>query len=157
LPLGGSDAAILLRDVMINAASIEQMKLLILLTAAGMRLPLLTAQQTPNVAGTWKFTVQLDGGGVGEPTFVFQQTGTRLSGTYSWRLGEHKVTGSLEGNRITFEFPFERDGVAAKAVYEGKVESATTLSGTVKFTAGGDEASGKWTARKTGAATNSKK
>ena len=48
------------------------MRLLILFTAAGMALPLLTAQQTPNVAGTWKFTVQLDGGGTGEPTFVLR-------------------------------------------------------------------------------------
>jgi hypothetical protein len=98
-----------------------------------------------DISGTWAFSVDLDDGGHGDPTFVFKQEGEKLTGTYSGPLGEHKVTGTVKGDKAVFGFEFSREGENVKATYTGTIESPTKMTGTVDFSG---LARGKWTATK---------
>jgi hypothetical protein len=98
-----------------------------------------------DISGTWKFSVDLDNGSHGEPTFVFKQEGEKLTGTYNGPLGEHKVTGTVTGAKAVFGFDFTQDGQTLKATYTGTIESPTKMTGTVEFTGA---TRGKWTATK---------
>lgn len=106
-------------------------------------LPMLAA----DISGKWQFSVDLDGGGHGDPTFAFQQKGNALTGTYTGPIGEQKVTGTIKGNDAEFGFSFERDGNKVKVTYSGKIETAKTMSGAVKFE-GAQQGGGHWTATK---------
>jgi hypothetical protein len=105
----------------------------------------LVAQPARDVSGIWKFKVELQGGATGEPTFALKQTGKQVAGTYTGPLGEFKVSGTVEADRVTLTFDFEQEGTAIKATYQGKLVSETAMTGSVIFAPGG---AGKWTAQK---------
>lgn len=107
--------------------------------------PVAGGQDTPaDVAGTWNLTVDI-GGTTATPTVTFKQDGETLTGTYSSQmLGEQKVTGTIKGNAITFEFTASFDGNAVKVTYSGTVDQAT-MKGKVNL---GDVAEGTFTAKK---------
>ena len=98
-----------------------------------------------DISGTWKFSVDLDSGGHGDPTFVFKQEAEKLTGTYNGPLGEYKVTGAVTGAKAVFGFNFAVDGQTGKVTYTGTIESPTKMTGTIEFT---DGERGKWTATK---------
>jgi len=98
-----------------------------------------------DITGTWSFSVDLESGGHGDPTFVFKQEGENLTGTYSGPVGEHKVTGIVKGNQAVFGFEFKNEDQTVKATYTGTIESQTKMTGTVEFSGG---PKGKWTATK---------
>lgn len=100
-----------------------------------------------DISGTWNFSVDLDEGGHGDPTFVFREEGENLTGTYSGPLGEQKVTGTVKGDQAVFGFEAKQDDQTFKATYMGKIESPTKMTGTVEFSGG---PKGKWTATKKG-------
>lgn len=112
--------------------------------AALLSLPMLAA----DISGTWKFSVDLDGGGHGDPTLVLTQNGSKVTGTYSGPAGEQKVSGTVSGNTATFGFTSQRDGATVKTTYTAKIESAKAMSGTVQFENPQGNAAGKWTATK---------
>jgi len=99
-----------------------------------------------DISGTWKFSVDLDGGGHGEPTFVLKQEGEKLTGTYSGPLGEYKVTGTVTGAKAVFGFDYKLDGQSGKATYTATIEGPTKMAGTIEFSDNGER--GKWTATK---------
>ena len=102
-----------------------------------------------SLAGNWKFTVDLSDGSRGTPSFTLQQNGGKLTGSYHGPLGERTVTGTVDGERVAFSFEFERGGSTGKAVYEGKIEGPTHMSGTVKFVSGSEtRMTGNWAATK---------
>jgi len=101
-----------------------------------------------DISGTWQFSVDLDGGGHGDPIFVFKQEGEKLTGTYSGPLGEYKVTGTVTGAKAVFGFDFKQDDMSGKAKYTATIESPTKMTGTVEFTDNGGGERGKWTATK---------
>lgn len=96
-----------------------------------------------DLSGTWIFSVDLDSGGHGDPTFVLKQEGDKLTGNYNGPLGEQKVTGTVTGSKAVFGFEFSSDGQTVKATYTATVETAEKMSGTVEFSGG---PKGKWTA-----------
>ena len=98
-----------------------------------------------DISGTWLFSVDLDNGGHGDPTFVFKQEGEKLTGTYNGPLGEYKVAGTVTGSTAVFGFDFKDDGQTVKATYTGTIEGPTKMTGTVEFSVG---ERGKWTATK---------
>ena len=98
-----------------------------------------------DISGTWIFSVDLDSGGHGDPTFAFKQEGEKLTGTYNGPLGEYKVAGTVTGAKAVFGFDFTVDGQTGKATYTGTIESPTKMTGTVEFSNG---QRGKWTATK---------
>ena len=101
-----------------------------------------------NISGTWIFSVDLDSGGHGDPTFVFKQEGEKLTGTYKGPLGEYNVTGSVTGDKAVFGFDFKNDDLTGKATYTATIESPTKMKGTVEFTDNSGGERGKWTATK---------
>ncbi len=97
-----------------------------------------------DVAGTWAIAIEI-GGNTGTPTVTLKQEGESLTGTYSSQFfGEQKVTGTIKGNAITFEFTATLEGNAVKVVYSGTVDKAT-MAGKVSL---GDLGEGTFTAKK---------
>jgi hypothetical protein len=99
-----------------------------------------------DISGTWVFSVDLEDGGHGDPTFVFKQEGEKLTGTYSGPLGEQKVTGTVKGDKAAFGFEASRDGETIKAAYSASIESPSKMTGTVEFSGGNTR--GTWTGTK---------
>ena len=93
-----------------------------------------------DITGTRTFTVSLDGSPQNFPmTFVFKQTGEKLTGTQ----GENKLTGTVKGNNVTFVVEGKnKSGEPYKNTFNGKVELPTKLTGTCEFPKG----PGAWTA-----------
>ncbi|HSB12442.1 MAG TPA: hypothetical protein VLM38_23340 [Blastocatellia bacterium] len=100
-----------------------------------------------DISGTWQFSVDLDNGGHGDPTFVFKQDKETLTGSYDGPLGQYNITGTVKENKALFGFEFTNADQKRKATYTGTIESATKMSGTLQFT---DGPTGKWTATKKG-------
>jgi hypothetical protein len=101
-----------------------------------------------DISGKWSFSVDLDNGSHGSPAFIFEQKNDKLSGAYDGPLGQQKLTGTISGDTAQFAFEFTRDGETIKATYTAKIESATKMSGAVRFEGSGGSTSGKWTAVK---------
>ena len=97
--------------------------------------------QEVDVTGTgmWQFVVEL-GVGTGEPTFVFEQDGETVTGTYDGFLGTAEVTGTVEGDRIEFRF----GGAVGEAVFVGAIDGET-MKGTCDY---GGVTQGTWEAER---------
>ena len=79
------------------------------------------AVEAQDVAGRWVLSVDLSAGS-GDATFVFEVDGNDLTGTYSGTLGEHPVTGTIDGSSVTFGFNVDQVG---EVTFEGTVEGDT--------------------------------
>lgn len=92
-----------------------------------------------DVTGTWNAQVETDMGS-GTPTFVFEQKGETITGTYSGALGEAKLTGTVKGENIEWTVALDQ----GKLVYKGKLKG-DEMEGTVDLAG---QASGKFIAKK---------
>jgi hypothetical protein len=92
-----------------------------------------------SIAGNWVFDVNLDAGS-GQASFTFQVDGTTLTGTYGGVLGEHDITGTIEGNVIRFGFESPDagriffDGVVQGDRIEGTCDYGAVGSGSFRGT-----------------------
>lgn len=91
------------------------------------------AIEAQEIAGTWVLSVDLSAGS-GDATFVLEQRGDSIFGTYSGVLGEQQVKGTLEGNRVRFSFS---EGQVGTVSYDGTVEG-NTMSGRCSYGMLGD-------------------
>jgi hypothetical protein len=82
-----------------------------------------------DISGTWSAAVMLDAGS-GTATFVFQQQGTALSGTYSGVLGDAKVTGTVMGDKVEWSFD---GGQAGKVSFQGTLDGPAKIKGTAEY------------------------
>jgi hypothetical protein len=82
------------------------------------------AGQGINVTGEWAFDVTTDQGS-GTPTITFKQDGEKLTGKYVGTLGTADLTGTVNGNAITFTFTVDVQGQQAPVTYKGTVEKNT--------------------------------
>jgi hypothetical protein len=82
-----------------------------------------------DITGTWAVSVMLDAGS-GTATFVFDQKGENLTGTYSGVLGDAKVTGSVKGNQVEWSF---EGGPAGKVSFQGTLDGTTKMKGTAEY------------------------
>src|SRR5690242_881964 len=116
-------------------------KLMLIVFVAGLAcMPLLAH----DVSGNWEFNVDTSAGS-GSPSFVFAQSGEKITGTYSGLFGKADVTGTVKGDQIDFSFKFEYSGQSGVAHYTGVIESDKKMNGKVAF---GDLGEGTWTATK---------
>ncbi|MGH9855774.1 MAG: hypothetical protein ACREBD_38560 [Blastocatellia bacterium] len=101
-----------------------------------------------DISGTWAFSVSMEDPGGPQnvsSTFVFKQEGEKLTGSQSGGSGENKVTGTVKGNKVTFNVEGKnRSGEPYKTPFTGTIESPAKMSGAVEFVKG----PGKWTATK---------
>jgi hypothetical protein len=110
---------------------------------AGLILMLATvvALSAADVSGTWTANVMLDAG-AGVATFVFEQKGETLSGTYTGVVGQAKVTGTVKGDQVEWSFD---GGQAGQVRYLGTLDGASKMKGTTEYAALGK---GTFTAEK---------
>jgi hypothetical protein len=111
--------------------------------AVGLAAVQATAQQS-NLSGNWIFDVTVDGN-VTHPVITFTQDGQELSGRYtSATLGNHELTGLVEGDSFRFSFSAEIEGIPVNVTYTGTIESAERLTGSIDL---GGFIDGTFTAR----------
>lgn len=94
--------------------------------------PPVMAQEGVNVAGTWNLSLETPQG-TGTPTLVLQQAGEKLTGTYTGRMGELPVTGTIKGTAIVFSVRINAQGQELELAFSGTVEPADSMKGTVDF------------------------
>ena len=83
-----------------------------------------------DVTGTWVLSVDLGAAGSGDATFVLEQEGTAITGTYSGAVGEGlEVTGTAEDGMVKLIF---QSDLAGEIGYEGTIEG-TTMEGTCTY------------------------
>lgn len=77
-----------------------------------------------DVTGTWILSVDLGAAGGGDATFVLEQEGTAITGTYSGSLGDGiEVEGTAEDGNVTLTFGSQ----AGEIIYTGTVEGDTMM------------------------------
>lgn len=94
-----------------------------------------------DVTGTWSASVMLDAGS-GTATFVFEQKGATLSGSYAGVLGEAKLTGTVTGDQVDWSFD---GGPAGKITFKGTLDGPAKMKGTTEY---GQLGKGTFTAEK---------
>jgi hypothetical protein len=116
--------------------------LFVLMVVASCAAPL--AAQVTDVSGEWVFDVSTSQGG-GSPTFVFQQEGEKLTGTYKGLFGEANLTGTVQGKTLKFSFTANAQGTELVMTYDGEIQSDDSVKGTVDF---GGMGSGTFTGKR---------
>ena len=108
--------------------------MLALLCAAVLPASLHTQSGTQvDVTGKWSFKVESPNG-IGTPTVTFKQTGDSISGRYSSQaLGEKDFTGMLKDGKIRFSFDAESGGQAFTMMFDGALEGANAMKGSIDF------------------------
>lgn len=89
-----------------------------------------------DLTGTWTLTVETPAG-TRQSTVDFKQDGQNLKGTVHSRMGDAPLTGTVNGDQVSFSVTRERDGQQLKIDYSAKVDDAK-MTGTVKFGDNGD-------------------
>ena len=107
--------------------------------------PPLSAQAKIDITGEWVFDVQTEAG-AGSPSFVFTQTGEKLTGKYKGIFGEADLTGTVTGKTMKFSFNADAQGTPVTVVYEGEIESNSSITGKVDL---GGVGSGTFTGKRT--------
>jgi hypothetical protein len=102
-----------------------------------------------DIAGTWKFSVDLETHEHGDPTFVLKQNNNKLCGTYDGPFGHEEVTGVVTADKAHLEVISPGPGGSVKLTYEARIESPTKMTGTMTRNINGESTPGKWTATKT--------
>jgi hypothetical protein len=104
------------------------------------------ATAAADISGTWELTIHYpppDGDFLA--TYVLEQDGQRITGTYQGMHGPADVTGTVKGNDVTMSVTVQ-SLTQVTAHFSGKVSSATKMSGTVTGTS--SRGSETWTAEK---------
>lgn len=104
----------------------------------------LIAQAKFDLTGEWVFDVVTEAGG-GSPSFVFKQTGEKLAGKYKGAFGEADLTGTVTGKTMKFSFNADAQGTPITVVYEGEIESNSSIKGKVDL---GGVGSGTFTGKR---------
>jgi hypothetical protein len=118
------------------------MKILRRLSLLSATLLVSTALYALTASGKWTATVDLGGQG-GSPTFVLEQTGDKLTGTYTGALGDATLHGTVKDTDVTFDF----DAAGGTVHYTGKLSAdGTKITGTCDY---GSLGKGTFTATRT--------
>lgn len=106
--------------------------LLLVVFSPGFGLTPVGAETEPvNLTGTWAVQYMGSQGPI-KMTFVFKQTGEKLTGDYSGPFGPYKVRGIVKGKQVVFGWEQEGNGgITFTVAFKGTIESATSMTGTV--------------------------
>ena len=83
------------------------------------------------VAGNWTLSLETPQGAA-NPTLVLEQDGQKLKGTYTGRVGEAPVTGTIKESAIAFSVRINAQGQEFELAFKGTVEG-DTMKGTVEL------------------------
>ena len=97
-----------------------------------------------DISGVWKVEGNIADTDV-SPVCTFKQTDAKLTGTCKpLQVGDSAVTGQVDGNKVTFQYEVDYQGVHYVLIYRGVLDSDTAMKG--GFTVG--DAEGAFTAKK---------
>ncbi len=96
-----------------------------------------------SVSGTWQVHNNIAGNESDHPC-TFVQDGNALTGSCRSREGEMKLSGSIEDKKVTWTYKSQYEGSPITVKYDGRLESATKIVGTVNVAEYG--ADGEFTA-----------
>ena len=105
----------------------RRVALLCLIALAMVSAPL-SAAQTPapkalDVSGKWGVVMELSIG-TSNPTLVLKHDGTKVTGTYTGRYGESKLTGTVNDKRVlTFQVALSAEGADVTMLFTGEVSA----------------------------------
>jgi hypothetical protein len=111
------------------------------------------AAQTPapaakvDVTGKWAVVMELSIG-TSNPTLVLKQDGTKVTGTYTGRYGESKLTGTIDDKRqLVFQVALSAEGMDVTMFFSGEVSADGQMiaKGVVNIEGLGE---GTWVAKK---------
>jgi hypothetical protein len=89
----------------------------------------------PSVSGTWQISWQ-SRQGTQQRTLQLQQDGSQISGTLQGPRGSTPLSGSLNGDKISFNLQFQGRRRSIRVAFTGNVNN-DTMNGTVKIKGGG--------------------
>jgi hypothetical protein len=84
-----------------------------------------------DISGKWAFIVETPQG-PGSPTFVFEQKGETLTGTYTGYFGTAPLAGTVKEGKVNFTVKTQADGQEVTMVYAGEV-SGEAMKGKIDF------------------------
>jgi hypothetical protein len=106
------------------------------------------ADDKPNPAGTWKWTIKINDQTM-DRSLKLKQDGDKLTGTYVGR--DNKETpiedATYKDGDLAFKVTLDRDGQKFVLNYKGKV-SGDTITGKVEFERNGEKQSRDWEAKR---------
>lgn len=100
-----------------------------------------------DVSGKWTVVMELSIG-TSNPTLVLKQDGQKVTGTYTGRYGESKLTGTIDEKRqLTFQVALSAEGTDVTMFFSGAVSADGQMvdKGTVNIEGLGE---GSWAAKK---------
>ncbi len=101
---------------------------------------LVSAGESPSINGKWQVHSSV-AGTENDMVCTFTQKDEALSGNCSSDQGKFEITGTVSGNKVAWSYKSEYQGTPLTVKYEGTVDSAMKMTGSVdvpEFSAGGD-------------------
>jgi hypothetical protein len=98
-----------------------------------------------DVSGVWN----VEGDIAGNPIIAactLKQEEAKLSGACKSELGNSDLTGSVDTDKVKWQYEIEYQGMKYTLVYEAKLDSETSMKGTVSVASG--EGDGAFSAKK---------
>ena len=114
------------------------MKTLVPLVALGAALAF--AADAPSITGKWQVHNSISGN-ESDQVCTFSQKDAAISGSCTSERGTVEVTGKVDGNKITWSYKSEYEGTPLTVNYQGVIDAAAKISGSVsvpEFSADGD-------------------
>jgi hypothetical protein len=106
------------------------------------------ADDNPNPAGTWKWTIDINGQKM-DRSLKLKLDGDKLTGTYLGR--DDKETpiedATFKDGQVSFKVTLDRNGQKFTINYNGKV-SGDTITGKTEFERNGEKQSRDWEAKR---------
>lgn len=115
-------------------------------TLAVAQTPAPTAK-APDIAGKWTMVLELSIG-TSNPTLVLKQDGETLTGTYTGRYGDAKLTGKVMADRkLQFSVSLDAEGQSVTMFFTGEVapDGQTLIKGISQIEGLGE---GTWAAKR---------
>ena len=119
-----------------------------LVLAAAALVGVARADDKPNPAGTWKWTVKFNDQSI-DLSLKLKLDGDKLTGTYVGRDGKETPIedATYKDGEVAFKVTLERNGQKFTSNYKGKV-SGDTITGKREFERNGEKQSQDWEAKR---------
>jgi hypothetical protein len=91
---------------------------------------LISAADDPSLSGNWQIHNNI-AGNESDRACTFVQNGNDLTGTCPSDRGEVKLTGKVDEKKVSWTYKSEYEGSPITVKYDGRLESATKIVGTV--------------------------
>ena len=101
---------------------------------------LVSAGENPSISGQWQVHSSVSGN-ENDMVCTFTQKDDALSGNCTSDQGKFEITGKVSGNKVAWSYKSEYSGTALTVKFDGALDSAIKMTGSVdvpEFGAGGD-------------------